>query len=94
MDMTTEEIIKKKSAVSFAVGVATGMGVASMLAPKSGKDMRTALKNKAHMAKDEIKEKAHAMRHKADKEVESLQATIADASSRLAELQEKNMREE
>lgn len=94
MEMTTEELVTKKSALSFAIGVATGAGVAAMLTPKTGKDMRNKLKEKAHVAKEELSEKAKSMKQKTEKEVEELQTTISEASTRLAELQDKQMKEE
>lgn len=73
---------KGKFALGALVGAVAGVVAGLLTAPKSGKETRADIKNKAVELKGEAVDKAEQVKTKADKAVKDTQATVGSYKER------------
>lgn len=75
---------KGNFALGAIIGAVAGVVAGVLTAPKSGKETRADLKNRANELKDEATDKAEQVKGKADKVVKDTQSTVESYKDRAA----------
>lgn len=86
-----DEIIStqdKKTIAGFMAGMITGVVAALLFTPKSGQEVRSALKSQAIQLKDNVESKKNNLQDKAQSEVNRLQKVINEANQKISQIQQ------